>query len=143
MAMETEAEAVPEQEQKPAEIGVGAVTEGPKAEFQQYTSALVATCLFTPTGKRINFANYEYYTKDSEIIEYMDAQLKIGLRGFKKGEIVLAEDINPMAALKRKHIEEFLASQVGRDFTAANADPAKVAAKAAILSSTGVTTHGT
>lgn len=115
---------------------------GSEPEYQQYASTRVSVCLIAPGGKRINFANYEYYTKDPELIAFLDKEIAAGLRGFTKGKLVRAKDINPAAALKRKHIEEFLASQEGRDFTSAQADPAVVAKKAGVLSSAGVVTAG-
>lgn len=121
------------------------VQEAPEVgepEYQQYASTRLSICLIVPGGKRINFTNYEYYTKDPEIMEYLDTQIAKGLRGYAKGKRVRAEDINPMAALKRKHIEEFMASQEGRDFTSRLADPEKIAQKAAMLSTSGVAAAG-
>lgn len=86
--------------------------------FQQFSCVRQSTCLITPTGKRVNFTDYEYYTKDQEIIDYLKQQIEAGLRIIKVGAVVSAEDINPAAALKRKHIKEFLESQEGRDYTA-------------------------
>jgi hypothetical protein len=109
--------------------------------YQQYTCSRVSTCLITPTGKRVNFTNYEYYTKDPDIIEYLNAEIQNGIRGIKSGQQVKAADINPMAALKRKHIEEFLASQDGRDYSSGTLSPEKLAAKSAMLSTAGVTNN--
>ena len=86
------------------------------AVYQQYSSARTSTCLITPTGKRINFTSYQYYTKDPEIIAYLDKAIKDGLRGFTKGKKLTAEELNPEAAKKREIIEEFKASQEGREF---------------------------
>jgi hypothetical protein len=113
----------------------------PENIYQQYTCSRVSTCMITPLGKRANFTNYEYYTKDPDIIEYLDAEIEFGVRGIKKGALVAAEDINPMAALKRQHIEEFLASQEGRDYSSGTLSKAELARKAGMLSTSGVTTH--
>jgi len=86
------------------------------AEYQQYTSSRISTCLITPTGKRINFSNYQYYTKDPEIVRYLDKEIAQGLRGFVKGKILTAAELDPEAAKKRKIIDEFKASQEGREF---------------------------
>ncbi len=86
------------------------------AEYQQYTSSRVSTCLITPTGKRINFSSYQYYTKDPEIVAYLDAEISRGLIGFIKGKMLAAAELDPEAAKKREIIEEFKASQEGRDF---------------------------
>jgi hypothetical protein len=84
--------------------------------FQHYSSSRVSTCLVTTAGVRINFTNYEYYTKNPDIIEYLNEAIAVGLRGITKGEMVSKDELSPMAALKRKHIAEFLASQKGRDY---------------------------
>ncbi len=110
----------------------------PAEQYQQYTSSRISTCLITPTGKRINFTNYEYYTKDPEIIAYLDNLIKARVRGFTKGAVVTAEDINPMAALKRKHIQEFLDSQAGRKFDSLKENASGAGAGAGILPTTGV-----
>jgi len=121
---------------------VAGVNPEAAAEYKQYTSSKISTCLFTPTGKRINFTNYEYYTKDPEIMEYLDYEIANGLIGFKAGKMVKAEDINPMAALKRRHIEEFLASQEGRDYSSGTLSAAELMKKSAMLSSSGVAAAG-
>lgn len=86
------------------------------AEYQQYTASRVSTCLITPTGKRINFSDYQYYTRDPEIIQYLDKEIKAGLIGFIKGKLLTAAELDPEATKKREIIEEFKASQEGRDF---------------------------
>ena len=88
----------------------------PAELYQQYTSSRVSTCLITPTGKRINFTNYQYYTKDPEIVRYLDREIEGGLKVITKGKKLTAEELNPEAAKKREIIEEFKASQEGREF---------------------------
>jgi len=103
-----------------------APTEGQskeKAEYQQYSSSRISTCMIAPSGKRINFTNYEYYTKDAEIIAFLDGEIDAGIRVITKGDLVTKSELSPAAALKRKHIEEFKASQEGRDFSDAEAKP--------------------
>jgi len=103
----------------PTEAVVPVVAPDPvesAAEYQQYTASRVSTCLITPTGKRINFSNYQYYTKDLEIITYLDKEIKTGLIGFIKGKMLTAAQLDPEAAKKREIIEEFKASQEGREF---------------------------
>lgn len=91
------------------------VAEG-VAEYQQYTSSRVSTTLITPSGKRIRFSNYQYYTVDSDIINYLDKEIAAGLKGFIKGKLLTSAELDPEAAKKREIIEEFKASQEGRDF---------------------------
>ena len=99
-----------------AGLAEAAKTPELEAEYQQYTSSRNATCLITQSGKRINFTNYQYYTKDPDIIAYMDTELKNGLRGFRKGKKLTATELDPEAAKKREIIDEFKASQEGREF---------------------------
>ena len=106
--------------------------------FQQYSSARQSCSLITPTGARINFTNYEFYTKEPAFIEYIDSLIDSGVRGFKKGKAVHASEVNPMAALKRKHIEEFLASQTGRDFTGGQITKQQAMAGVGTLTTDGV-----
>ena len=91
-------------------------TADPEESYQQYTASRVSTCLITPSGKRVNFTNYQYYTKDAEIIAYLDQEIKRGLIGFTKGKVLTVAELNPEAAKRREIIEEFKASQEGRDF---------------------------
>jgi hypothetical protein len=86
------------------------------SEYQQYIAARVSTCLITTTGKRINFINYQYYTKDPEIVSFLDKEISQGLKGFTKGKVLTAEELNPEAAKKRAIIDDFKASQEGREF---------------------------
>ncbi len=88
----------------------------PEDQYQQYTASRVSTCLITPSGKRINFTNYQLYTKDSEIIRYLDREIEAGTIGIIKGKILTTSELNPEAAKKREIIEEFKASQEGREF---------------------------
>ena len=99
-----------------------------KKEYQQYQSARVSTCLVTPAGQRINFTNYNFYTKDADTIAYLDGAIEKGMRAISKGEKLSADEINPAAAAKRKIIEDFKASQEGRDFSGVGQKEALAAA---------------
>ena len=103
--------------------------------YTQYTSSRISTCLITPSGKRINFTNYEYYTQDLENISYLDREIDRGIRGITKGKQVTEADINPLTAQKRKHIEEFLASQTGRDFSSGKLSKEEAVTQSSIMSS--------
>ena len=92
-------------------------TEEAKKEYQSYSSARISTSLVTPTGKRINFTNYAYYTNDEEIISFLNREIKLGCPAITKGDRLSADEINPAAAEKRRIIEEFKVSQEGRDFS--------------------------
>ncbi len=99
-----------------AEAFVPIVEPEPVELYQQYASSRVSTCLITPNGKRINFTNYQYYTKDPDIIRYLDREIVGGLKVITKGNKLTADELNPEAAKKRRIIEEFKASQEGREF---------------------------
>lgn len=78
--------------------------EAPK--YQHYTSARVSMRLVTTAGKPIIFTGYEFLTQNKDLIEYLDKEIKDGLPGITRGELVSLEDKDPMAALKRKIIAE-------------------------------------
>jgi hypothetical protein len=108
--------------------------------YQQFSCNRVACCVITPSGKRVNFTNYEHYTKDPEIVEFITEQIYLGARGFTKGAVVPAEDVNPQSAMKRKIIEEFLLSQKGRDFTSGSVTAEELLRSSSIMSSSQVPT---
>ncbi len=109
-------------------------------EYQQYSSARISTCMVTPGGIRINFTDYTYYTKNEEVMEYLDKAIDDGCKAITKGVRVSADEINPAAAAKRKIIEEFKKSQEGRDFSGQGVMAAKAAAGLAGGAGTGVVT---
>ena len=111
--LKNKTEPVAPEAQVPVEPPVAPVQE---VEYQQYTSARVSTCLITPSGKRVNFTNYQYYTNDPEIVRYLDAEIARGLSNFTKGEMLTADELDPETAKRRKIIDEFKASQEGREF---------------------------
>lgn len=74
-------------------------------EFQQYHSAKPSVRLITDNGFRITFTKFQYITQNQDAIDYLDAQIKLGIPGIIKGEIVTTTDLDPMAKL-RKEIEE-------------------------------------
>lgn len=109
-------------------------------EYQSYTSARISTCLVTPGGIRINFTDYSLYTKNEDVIEYLNKTIKDGCKAIKIGERLSADEINPAAAFKRKVIEEFKASQEGRDFSGQGVMAAKAAAGQSGGAGTGMVT---
>lgn len=80
-------------------------------KFQMYHSSTPGICLMTPGGKKIAFSHHDLITDDEEVISYIDREIKAGMPFITKGELVTSEDLDPMASLKRKHFEEFLAME--------------------------------
>lgn len=94
-----------------AEQEVPAAPPGEEKTYQHYSSARVALRMITPRGKRINFVNHSFITDDEEIISYLDSEIRGGLNVISRGERMTHDAADPMSALKRKIIKEFLASQ--------------------------------
>lgn len=85
-------------------------TETPKAPekvFQHYKSSKASTRLITKTGGKINFAGYEFITDNESFIAYLDAEIANGMRSITKGEALTSDQIDPMAAYRRKVIKEY------------------------------------
>lgn len=80
-------------------------------KYQHYKSSRTAMRLITVKGKKIIFSGYEFITQDEDIIEYLDYEIKQGLPGIVKGELLTVDEANPMEALRRKHVTEYLEQQ--------------------------------
>ena len=91
-----------------AKLNAGANTDQePKTlvveeKFQEYKAARSSMRLITDGGIRITFTNFRLLTQTKEVIEYLDDQLKKGLQGITKGELLTMADVNPMATLRRE-----------------------------------------
>lgn len=83
-----------------------------ETKFQRYTSARPSGKLITKAGKRIGFTNFEFFTKDQDIIDYLDEEIAGGLQGFVKGKLMTKSERDPMEVLRKKHFEEFKATQI-------------------------------
>ena len=105
-----------------------------KKEYQQYTSSRSSMKMITKKGVPITFINYQYITDNKECIEYLNAEIAAGLNLVEKGDLVSSEEADPMSALKKRHIEEYLAEQ------AIEAEKSTKLAELAEKSSTGVLT---
>ena len=91
-------------------------------KFQHYASSRIAMNLVTEAGTKVRFVNHQYITADDEIIAYLDDQIKRGLNVVTKGELLTAEDADPMTALKRKHIAEYLEKEAAELVAAAKGE---------------------
>ena len=88
-------------------------------KFQHYGSSRIAMNLVTEEGTKVRFVNHQYITADERIIRYLDDQIDRGLNVITKGELLTAEDADPMTALKRKHIAEYLEKEAAELVAAA------------------------
>lgn len=79
--------------------------------YQHYSSSRVAIKLITDKGKKITFTDYQFITADQDIIDYLDTEIKSGMNVVTKGKAMTSEEADPMAALKRRHIAEYLETQ--------------------------------
>lgn len=80
--------------------------------WQHYKGSRQSMRMTTTCGKKFYFAQFELLTQDEDVIGYLDAEIKNNpMIGITKGALMTADDKDPMAALKRKHIAEYIAEQ--------------------------------
>lgn len=106
------------------------VSSAPAESFKMYESSRASVRLITPKGFRISFAGGKYITQNEEAIEYLDKCIKEGVAGITFAGDVTSDDLNPEAALRKKHFAEFLEMQ--KQLTDPNRDFGTTTAKAAI-----------
>ena len=92
----------------------GADSASVETKFQHYSSAKQATKLICEDGRVINFINFQFITADAAFIDFLDREIEAGNASFSKGELMTAEEADPMSALKRRHIEEYKAAEAER-----------------------------
>lgn len=83
-------------------------------KYNQYFSTRPRVNITMPNGKRISFIAGSYVTDAQDEIAFLDEQIRLGLQVIytKKGqETVTAESLDPLAAIKKKAIDEYLAAQ--------------------------------
>jgi len=79
-----------------------------------YRNSLGSSNMYTPKGKRIAFVGGRFATSDPDIIAYLDAEIAAGNQFLRHGT---AEDVaavgsgDPLAALRKKFFEEFMADK--------------------------------
>lgn len=80
--------------------------------WQHYKCSRQSMRMTTTCGKKFHFAQFEMLTQDEDVIGYLDSEIKNNsMIGITKGALMTADDKDPMAALKRKHIAEYIAEQ--------------------------------
>lgn len=77
-------------------------------KYQHYKSSRVSMRMITTTGRMIAFTNYQFITCDQDLISYLDDEIGKGVNVVTKGELLTHSESDPMEALKRKHIAEYL-----------------------------------
>lgn len=88
--------------------------------FQQYKCSKPSMRMMTSKGKKLYFIKFELLTQDEDIIEYLDYEITQNPRlGITKGAMMSLDEKDPMAALKRQHIAEYIAEQAKKASDAA------------------------
>ena len=90
---------------KKAEVQADAEAK-PEKTYQHYTSAKPAMKLLTTKGKLIIFTHHNYITDDEECIDYLDAEIKLGLNAVTRGDRLTSAEADPMASFKAQIIKE-------------------------------------
>lgn len=80
-------------------------------KFQHYSSSRLNMAMLTKIGQRINFISGVFITDDKSVIRYLDEEIANGLNIITKGELLTEKEADPMEALKKKHIAEYLEQQ--------------------------------
>jgi len=102
------------------EVALEKEPEVPAIKYQHYKCSRTAMRLITKKGKKVIFTGFEFLTADKDIIAYLDDEIEQGMNIIVKGELLTAEQTDPMAALKRKWLAEHLASEQKEKGDAAN-----------------------
>jgi hypothetical protein len=87
------------------------MTDNTEKKYQHYSSSIQSIKTITPKGKKVVFVRGEFITDDKDIISFLDEEISNGLKVFTKGALLTHEEADPMANLKKRHIEEYLAEE--------------------------------
>ena len=82
-----------------------------KVEYQTYRSTLTSHKMVTPGGKVLQVIGNQFVTNNEDDIAFLDAEIKAGFPYLTKGDVVTSEELDPMVALRKKIIAEYLASE--------------------------------
>lgn len=97
--------------EKPEEKTEAKPAEAKLEHFKVYACSRSSTRLITPKGFRITFTDGKYITQNEEAIAYLDQCIKDHVPGITFSCDATSDDLNPEAALRKKHIAEYLAEQ--------------------------------
>lgn len=90
------------------------VQETVEKVYNVYYNSVGSCKMVTEAGRTIAFVGGKYVTDIEEEINYLNKELALGnskLSVVPGQEQMTAEDLDPMAALKKQHIAEYLAEQ--------------------------------
>lgn len=116
----------------------GAAAKEQEKTYQIFHGSRQSMRMNTPEGGTIVFVGGKFITDNEDFIAYLQSELAAKnpfLSQKEEEKSLTSEDLDPMAALKKKHITEYLAALkeepvASRDMGSTTADP-----KAGILSS--------
>lgn len=83
-------------------------------QFHQYFSNRMRLTIVTPRGKQLYFNGFTYVTDKADEIEFLDGEIAAGNKMLyvkEEQKVVTAEQLDPVAAIKKKAVEEYLAAQ--------------------------------
>lgn len=83
-------------------------------KYNQYFSSRPSINIMMPSGTRIRFVGGVYMTDHPDEIAFLDSEVRAGnsMIMIKKGQEQIDSDaLDPLAAIKKKAIEEYLAQQ--------------------------------
>lgn len=78
----------------------------PEKKYQHYSSSRISMRMISTKGRLINFTNFGFATDDQEVIDYLDNEIKLGLKDITKGALITEEEADPMYAFKQQVIAE-------------------------------------
>lgn len=103
---------IPEEQATPKPVELIVESLQVQQMFQQYRYSKPSCRMITTKGKKFSFVEFELLTQDEDIITYLDNEIKLNPRlGITKGALMSVDDKDPMAALKRQHVAEYLTEQ--------------------------------
>lgn len=79
-----------------------------------YRNSLGSSNMFTPKGKRIAFIGGRFATSDADVIAYLEGEITNGNQFLRHGtpeDVTAVGSGDPLAALRKKFFEEFMADK--------------------------------
>jgi hypothetical protein len=91
-----------------------AESQSQEKQYHQYFSTRPVINITMPSSKKIRFVAGVYVTDNADEVKFLDEQIAFGhsMIYVKEGQEVVGEEaLDPLAAVKKKAIEEYLATQ--------------------------------
>lgn len=96
----------------------------PQKLYHQFSSTIKSCRMVMPDGRGISFVNGVYTTDREDEIVFLKTEIKNRHPHISEGAQLTAEDLDPMAALKRKIIEDYEREKaLGRDMGSTTKGP--------------------